>query len=147
MKNIKENSRSQKQYQRMEKAEKLNICPFCKEGLKKIHGMPIEKEVGDFFVTKNAFPYKGTKYHYLIIPKEHISSVMEFTSENWAQVGALFQWVSKQTQIDSGGFFLRFGDMHKNGSSIEHIHFQIISGTKGDYDDDKEPLKVKLGYK
>ncbi len=146
MKNLKNNSRTKEQFDRMQKAEDLNICPFCKEGLKKIHKLPIEKETEDFFVTKNAFPYEGTSVHYLIIPKKHIKDTKELKDNMWIQIGKLFNWIRNNINTKSGGFFLRFGDLHWTGSSIEHIHFQIISGTRSDKEK-KESLKVKLGYK
>ncbi len=146
MKNLKSNSRTKEQFCRMQEAEKLNICPFCKEGLKRIHKLPIEKETRDFFVTKNAFPYEGTSAHYLIIPKKHIRDIEELQSEMWIQIGELFNWIRKYTNAKSGGFFLRFGDLHWTGSSVEHLHFQIISGTKSDKSK-SDSIKVKLGYK
>ena len=63
------------------------------------------------------------------------------------QIGELFSWVREFSNTKSGGFFLRFGDMHKTGSSVEHLHFQVISGSKSDTEDDKESIKVKFGYK
>ena len=131
----------------MEQIEKFDLCPFCEEGLEIIHGMPLEEVTADFFVTQNAFPYEGTECHYLIVPKEHKMTVMDLTDIHWGQIGQLLKWIIQTTTIEAGGFFLRFGDMHRNGSSIEHIHFQVISGTKSDQDSERESLKVKLGYK
>ena len=143
---LKKNSRSAQQLNRMTKAEKLNICPFCPKGLNEIHRLPVEKETFDFFVTKNAFPYEGTSIHYLIVFKKHITKINNLEPDKWVQIGELFDWILENTKTSSGGLFLRFGDMHWTGSSIEHLHFQVISGTKSDKNKNKS-LKVKLGYK
>ncbi|PCI89771.1 hypothetical protein COB18_03155 [Candidatus Kaiserbacteria bacterium] len=142
----KNNARSDIQLERMNLAENLKLCPFCSKGLIQIHKAPIEKETEAFFVTKNVFPYEGTRVHLLIIPKEHISTIADIAPKHWIEIGELFQWIVKKENLDAGALFVRFGNMHKTGSSIEHLHFQIISGTKTD-EEDSEGLKVKLGYK
>lgn len=147
MKNLKKNSRSEQQFNKMCEAEELNLCPFCSKGLKKIHKLPIEKETTDFFVTKNAFPYEGTLAHYLIIPKKHLKYISELNSDMWIQIGELFNWLTEKPNTQSGGFFIRFGDLHRTGSSIEHLHFQVISGSKSDTSENKKSLKIKFGYK
>jgi len=39
--------------------------------------------------------------------------------------------------------FMRFGDTHYNGSSVEHLHAQLL---QGDVDaPGHEPVRVKLG--
>ncbi len=141
------NYRSKQQKEKMDKAFKLNICPFCTEGLEKIHGLPIEKETNDFFVTKNAFPYEGTKVHYLIITKKHIDTIEKITPNMWSQIGEMFAWIRSSGEVESGGFFLRFGEMKKTGSSVSHVHFHVISGSKSMQDENCESLKVKFGYK
>ncbi len=147
MKNLKSNSRTKEQLERMEIVEKLNVCPFCEEGLEKIHKLPIEKETINFFVTKNAFPYEGTSHHYLIIPKKHIREVLEISPKMWAEIGELFNWIVESIPMKFGGVFLRFGDLHRSAASLEHLHFQILSGTKSDKDKDKKSVKATLGYK
>ena len=141
-----ENTRTKKQKARMEEAKREDICPFCPVGLKKIHKLPIEFEYGGFFATKNAFAYDGTDFHYLIIPRRHINDITELNDNDWISVGRILKEVLTNQNSSSGGFFLRFGDMTKTGSSIEHLHFQVLSGTKSETDEDRKSLKVKLGY-
>jgi diadenosine tetraphosphate (Ap4A) HIT family hydrolase len=141
------NVRGEEQAKRMATAENLSICPFCAEGLIKIHKKPILHEIEGMFITESAFPYKGTSQHYMIIPKAHIKNISELSANNWSAVGALLKWVKDQNNLNTGGLFIRFGDMSRTGSSVAHLHFQIISGTKSDTDEGKESLKVKLGYK
>jgi diadenosine tetraphosphate (Ap4A) HIT family hydrolase len=143
------NVRSEEQKIRMEEADKENICPFCPDGLKVIHRLPIEIEIGRFFVTKSAFPYEGTNYHYLIVSKEHITEPAQISGEDWQDIGKAFNWVLESAKMTGGGMFLRFGDMKKNGSSVAHVHLHVISGNsiESDPEEIRESLKVKLGYK
>lgn len=143
------NSRGKEQTDRMLTAERLNICPFCKEGLKKIHKLPILKSSANFFVTKNAFPYEGTDHHFLIVTKKHITSLNKIKPKDWNEIGKLVNWVIKKNNIEGGGLFLRFGDLRKTGSTVNHLHWQIISGNSHDEipEHQRESLKVKLGFK
>lgn len=143
------NVRSEEQKNRMEKAAQENICPFCPEGLVKIHRQPIDKIIGNFFATKTAFPYEGTEHQYLVISKEHIVDPYNISDSDWQDIGRIFKWILDNSKMTGGAMFWRFGDMKKNGSSVAHFHMQVLSGNSGEYEDEnnRESIKVKLGYK
>lgn len=145
----KNNIRGEEQANRMNLADKENVCPFCKDGLVKIHRLPRERETKNFFITRTAFPYDGAQYQYLIISKKHLTKVNEIRGEDWIEIWRLFTWVLKETKIDGGAMFWRFGDMKKNGSSIAHFHVQVLSGTGSEDlpEKDRDSIRVKLGYK
>ncbi len=145
----KNNARSEEQLERMNLAEKENICPFCGDGLIKIHKMPIEKESENFFATKTAFPYDGVEHQYLIVSKKHLVSTGDIQASDWTEIGKLFNWVLETTKMTGGSMFWRFGDMKKNGSSLAHFHIQVLSGSasEDDAEDKRESIRVKLGYK
>lgn len=138
------NVRSDEQKKLMLEAQEKDICPFCPEGIIKIHKQLVEKETKNYIITKSAFPYKGTKNHLLIIPRNHSAII---TEEGWQEVFVLYSWAILKYQIDGGTLMMRFGSMAKNGSSIEHIHLHIIQGESSDEDTDVEGIKVKVGYK
>ncbi len=57
----------------------------------------------------------------------------------------LVEWVSEKYKIKGASVFMRFGDGTYNGSSVQHLHAQLIVGVcKSDITDS---IKVKLGYK
>ncbi len=143
------NVRSEDQKARMEKADKENICPFCPQGLEKIHKLPVEMEVENFFATKTAFPYEGTEHHYLIISKKHLTEVSKISDNDWSDIWKVFKWIISNNKMVGGAMFWRFGNMQKNGSSVEHLHMHVISGnsSENDAEDERESIKVKLGYK
>lgn len=143
------NVRSDEQKKRMETAISEKLCPFCGEGIKLIHKKPILKKTKNFLFTESAFPYDGTSHHFLILAKKHITNLQKVTSEMWIEIGMLVKYTEKKYKIEGGGIFLRFGDLQKNGSSIDHLHFHIISGNSSEVarEDKRESIKVKLGYK
>lgn len=143
------NIRSEIQAKRMRLAEETNLCPFCKEGLKKIHQKKILMRNKSWILTESAFPYEGTAQHYLILPIKHITKVSEISKKSWLDFGELFTKTIKMRKIKGGGIFMRFGEMTMNGSSVEHLHAQVLSGEVDENypKENRESLRVKLGYK
>ncbi|MCA9367364.1 HIT domain-containing protein [Candidatus Kaiserbacteria bacterium] len=133
------------QREQMEKLQAAGICLLCPEHITTYHREPIEQDSDWWMVTKNDFPYKGTKVHYLFVYKPHTANVANITPEAWADLGAQITLLQKRLQIPGGAFFMRFGDTDYNGSSITHLHAHVISGVPHDEAGDK--IEVKLGYK
>ncbi len=143
------NVRSEEQSDRMKLAEEIKLCPFCPEGIIKIHQKEILHQNENWLLTESAFPYEGTAHHYLLIPKKHLVNIAEIDAKSWADFGEIFKFAVEYKKIEGGGLFLRFGDMLKNGSSVEHLHFQLISGESSEREskENRESLRVKLGYR
>jgi diadenosine tetraphosphate (Ap4A) HIT family hydrolase len=143
------NARTPEQKRRMEKAISEKLCPFCGAGLKVIHKKLIIKKTTSLFLTESAFPYEGTSHHYLIVSKKHTVDLTKISSKVWGEVGTLTKFAIKKYKIDGGSMFLRFGEMHKNGSTIDHIHWHLISGNSSEKEkeENREAVRVKLGYK
>lgn len=70
--------------------------------------------------------------HYLIIPKEHISSAKEITSENSKVIAHIFEVVAKlakDLKIDDG-FRIVNNCGESAGQTVFHIHFHLLAGRK-----------------
>lgn len=143
------NARGGAQRSRMEQSEQNKVCIFCEQGLKEIHKLPILQENKTFLVTDNAFPYKGTQHHVLIIPKQHISNILEIDTESWADLKQMIEWVVKERNLDGAALFLRFGDSKFTCGSLSHLHFQILVGDshQDEPTENREKLMVPLGWK
>jgi diadenosine tetraphosphate (Ap4A) HIT family hydrolase len=143
------NARSEEQEKRMQLAEEKRVCPFCPNGLKIIHQKEIIHQNSSWYFTESAFPYEGTEHHYLINPIRHITKVNEITKNEWMDFGEIFNYAITNRQVAGGGIFLRFGEMEKTGSSVEHLHFQLVSGDSSELEkeESRESIKIKLGYK
>lgn len=141
-----DNARTEEQKKLMAQIESDGVCPFCKEHFTKYHPKPIIKETDYWFLTQNMSPYEGTSEHFLFVYKPtHINTLSEVTKEAAADLFILLAWTTETYHIIGGSFFMRFGDMRWNGSSVEHLHAQLIVGKEKD--ETAEALRVKLGWK
>ncbi len=139
-------ARTNEQKALMALIEADGVCPFCAEHFKKYHPKPILKETDFWFVTENMSPYEGTSRHLLFVYKpSHINRLSDIAPQAAQDLFALLTWATETYSIAGGSFFMRFGNMEWNGSSVEHLHAQLIVGKKKD--ESAESLKVKLGWK
>lgn len=140
------NARTKEQRELMSQIEVDGVCPFCQEHFRKYHPKPIIKETDSWFFTENMSPYVGTTKHFILVYKpSHVISPTEITKESRSELFELIDWAIQEYDISGGSFFMRFGEGGYNGSSVEHLHAQLIVGVKKS--EDTEGLKVKLGYK
>lgn len=104
-------------------------CLFCKI----INGeIPSTKVYEDdkVFVFKDINPI--APIHWLIIPKQHITSVNDITSENSSIVAYIFEVASKLAKENNLGNGYRIitncGD--DAGQTVKHLHFHLLAGTQ-----------------
>ena len=68
--------------------------------------------------------------HFLVIPKEHLSSALEITSENSAIVAHIFQVIAKlakELRLEKG--FRVVNNMgEEGGQTVQHLHFHVMAG-------------------
>ena len=67
--------------------------------------------------------------HFLVIPKEHISSVAAVNAENSAVVAHIFKVIAKVTKelgLDSYRVVSNIGV--QAGQSVFHLHFHVLGG-------------------
>ncbi len=68
--------------------------------------------------------------HFLVIPKEHISSVAALTTENCAVVGHIYEVIAKVTAelgLDKG-FRVVTNCGEDGGQTVGHLHFHVLGG-------------------
>ena len=109
----------------IEDIQESSICPFCPEHIKNIHKNPIE-EKEFWLVTNNMYPYKPTKRHLLIIHKKHIEHSNDLSKEAWIELLNIVQKENKKLNIEGGTFLMRFGKSKYTGSSVSHLHCQLL---------------------
>lgn len=69
--------------------------------------------------------------HVLIIPKEHISSVMEINEDNKSIISHIYLVAGKIAEkfgIASTGFRIVTNCGEDAGQSVEHLHFHMLGG-------------------
>jgi len=139
------NARTDEQRRIMEQIQKDGVCPFCREHFEKYHPKPILRESPHWIVAENGFPYKGTRIHMLFVYKKHINSISEVSAEGFLELLEHIKWVNEEYCIQGGALIWRYGDPQYNGSSVHHLHAQIVSGEIDS--PSSEPIRVKVGFK
>lgn len=114
----------------LEEIQREGKCPFCPENFR-WHRKPILKEGGHWFLTKAAWPYQDTKFHFLIIGREHKEKLPELSWLDLTEVIILANWAARKFRIKGGGISLRFGDTDYTGATVKHLHFHLIVPEKG----------------
>ena len=69
------------------------------------------------------------KTHYLIVPKQHISSALEVTPENASHISDLYlaaNAIARQENIS--GFKLQMNVGPEGGQIVMHVHLHMIAG-------------------
>lgn len=141
-----EHARTKEQIEVMKKAQQNGGCPFCWAVLENHHPKPIIKKGKWWWVSENGWPYEGTKLHLMFFYKDHISKISEINPDAFEELQELLTWIEKKYKIKGGGFFIRFGETERTGSSVQHLHAQLVIGNSKK-DNKSEALRVKLGYK
>ena len=104
---------------------KLGGCPFCPDHLL-WHPWPILHRIGDWFITRNGWPYENAAHHFLIIGERHISSITKMIRQDDMEVKALIKWAVGRYDLKGYGTLSRSGDTSRTGSSVQHFHFHLI---------------------
>jgi histidine triad (HIT) family protein len=69
--------------------------------------------------------------HILIIPRKHISTVLEATPDDNALLGHMFQTanlLARERNIAEDGFRLVMNCNRKAGQTVFHIHLHLLAG-------------------
>jgi diadenosine tetraphosphate (Ap4A) HIT family hydrolase len=121
----KQNAHS-KDYRKTIKAISLtNKCPFCRENFR-YHKHPILKQINGWFITKSSWPYKNTRFHFLILNHLHRTDLNDLNINDYLAISRLTSWTVKKFKIRGGGFAFRFGDTKLTGATVSHIHAHLI---------------------
>ena len=71
--------------------------------------------------------------HVLIIPKQHIASVNEVTSENSAVIAHIYEvaaGLAKELGIAESGYRIVTNCGKNAGQTVFHLHFHLLGGTQ-----------------
>ena len=71
--------------------------------------------------------------HVLVIPKKHISSLVDLKPEDEALVGKIYSVINKiakQENIFERGFRVVVNCGEEGGQEVKHLHFHLIGGKK-----------------
>lgn len=108
----------------------MEDCLFCKIINKQIPST-IVYEDEDIIAFKDIEPLAPV--HVLIVPKKHISSVMELTEDDKMLIGKIYiiaQKLADELGISKDGFRVVTNCGDNAGQTVKHIHFHLLGGKK-----------------
>jgi len=103
-------------------------CLFCKITAKEI---PAKIVYEDETVLAFEDITPQAPVHILIIPKKHISTVLEIGNDDHALIGYMFQVASRiarEKKVAERGFRLVMNCNHESGQTVFHIHLHLLAG-------------------
>jgi len=133
------NARNPLQIENMKKIAEEGFCPFCPEHMEKYHTPPILRRGKYWFVTPNMYPYEHATNHLLFVTNRHISNSLELTTEEWVELQEHIKQTMEEQGLTHGTLVMRSGDMSKTGSTVLHLHAQLVVG------DGKNPVITRVG--
>ena len=108
----------------------MEDCIFCKIINKEVPST-IVYEDEDVIAFKDIHPV--TPVHILVIPKKHISSLVDLKEEDEAVIGKIYSVINKiakQEGILDKGFRVIVNCGEDGGQVVKHIHFHLLGGKK-----------------
>lgn len=108
----------------------MENCLFCSIINKQVKSEFVYED-DDVVCIKDIHPQAPV--HLLIIPKKHISTVLDMSEQDEQLVGKMVRLtnkISEQFNISKSGFRLVFNCNKDGGQSVYHIHLHLIGGKK-----------------
>lgn len=108
----------------------MEDCIFCKIINKQIPSEIIYEDE-EIIAFKDIEPVAPV--HVLVVPKKHISSVMELSEEDQILIGKIYSVIKKlaiELGVEKEGFRVVTNCGENAGQTVKHIHFHLIGGKK-----------------
>lgn len=108
----------------------MENCLFCKI-IKKEIPSTIVYEDEEILAFRDIHPVAPV--HVLVIPKKHISSLVDLKPEDEAVIGKIYtiiNKIAKQENVLESGFRVVVNCGEDGGQEVKHLHFHLIGGKK-----------------
>lgn len=108
----------------------MEDCIFCKI-IKGQIPSTIVYEDSDIIAFRDVNPQAPV--HILVIPKKHISSLIDLKEEDELLIGKIYtviNKIAKKEEINEDGFRVIVNCGENGGQEVKHLHFHILGGKK-----------------
>lgn len=108
----------------------MEDCLFCKI-IKKEIPSNIVYEDEEILAFRDIHPVAPV--HVLVIPKKHISSLVDLKPEDEALIGRIYSVINriaKQENVFESGFRVVVNCGEDGGQEVKHLHFHLMGGKK-----------------
>lgn len=136
-----DNARLEEQRHVMEGIVEDDVCPFCPDHLEKYHKQPALRHGEHWILTPNQWPYENTRVHLLAISAYHAENLSDLREGSLDELQEHLQWAEFTYKVSAGGLAMRFGDVMKNGATVNHLHGHFI------VPEDNLPPDTKVRFK
>jgi len=106
----------------------MEDCIFCKIVKGEIPSQKVYED-DDILAFRDINPQAPV--HILLIPKKHLTNILEMSSADHFLLGRIQEVVIKLAQqegIDQGGFRLVNNCGDQGGQTVHHLHFHLLGG-------------------
>jgi diadenosine tetraphosphate (Ap4A) HIT family hydrolase len=105
-------------------------CPFCRVSAERIVG-----ESALALAIRDAFPISPG--HTLIVPRRHIGSFFEASSDERTEMLALIDAAKRRIDVElsPAGYNIGINDGEAAGQTVLHLHVHLIPRFRGDVED------------
>lgn len=121
------------------------FCPFCEEHVLKHHRHPILHRSKYWLVTKNAWPYEGSRFHFLFIARSHMEAIEDMSPSMWTELQKLYLKLVRKHTLGGATLLIRSGDTKITGGSVNHLHAHIVVGTSRNKN--SKTIQALVGFK
>ncbi len=104
-----------------------NMCLFCKIVNNEIPSNTILED--DNFIAFHDINPKAP-VHILAIPKVHVDSFNDVSSDMMAKMTDFIQKIAKEVDIQTSGYRVITNVGDDGGQEVKHLHFHILGGAK-----------------
>jgi len=108
----------------------MEDCIFCQIVEKKIKA-EIIYENNELLIFRDINPQ--APLHLLVIPRKHISSILEISEENEEVIGKLYlaiRQIMEKEKKAINGFRVVCNSGPDAGQAVSHLHFHLLAGRK-----------------
>ena len=103
------------------------MCIFCKIVNKEIPSNSVLED-DDFIAFHDLNP--KAPVHILVIPKLHVDSFNEVSSEVMAKMTSFMQRVATEVGVEKSGYRIITNIGDNGGQEVKHLHFHLLGGAK-----------------
>jgi ATP adenylyltransferase len=136
------NARHPDQFDTMRRLEAAGICIFCPAQVDDPGDPQLVLSAKHWVVRRNAYPYAGTRLHLLVVPRRHVTDMLDLPDEELAGFWEVGRAIREHYQLEYYGLGARCGDCVYTGGTIAHVHVHLVVG---DVDDpEHSPVRLKL---
>lgn len=105
----------------------MSDCIFCKIAAGEI---PSTKRYEDDDIIAFNDLYPQAPIHFLVVPKKHITSLADITSDNSSVVSKCFEVIARLAEQEklNAGFRVISNCGADGGQTVPHLHFHVLAG-------------------